>query len=186
MALLKKNWQKRASDVAVNALMRAGGAGLSAFALTKLTEDESTNLKKTIKNISSPIITAVAVLGDMMFENENLRAFCQGVASYSFLKTVSILIPSAAAPLGLNGIDDSQMPAIMNGLPIMNGAQILNGTDEYTTADMPEEIAQISQGADQNGQVFAQVADYIEQGADDAIQVDTADSDVQGLAASML
>lgn len=190
MAILKKNWQKNASSVAVNALMRVGGAGVGAFILTKLTEDESTNLKKTIKNVSSPVVTALAVLGDMMFDNDNLRSFCQGVYSYSFLKTVSVIVPSVAQPMGLRGIDDADMPAIVNGVEIMNGVDIMNGlgeSDEYTTADLPEEIAEISQGADQNGEVFSQVADYIEQGADDAIQLtESADSNVQGLAASML
>lgn len=164
--MIKKNWQKTAGDNAVKALLRVGGAGVSAFVLNKLTSDESTNLKKTIKNISGPVLTVAAVLGDLVFEDEKLRSVCQGMYTFGALKSLAVVAPSIGTPMGLAGIDDAQMPAIMAGVDIMNGL----GSNEQTTDALPAEIAEITD-PDQNGKVFNEVADYIEQGADEAINV---------------
>lgn len=164
--MIKKNWQKTAGDNAVKALLRVGGAGVSAFVLNKLTSDESTNLKKTIKNISGPVLTVAAVLGDLVFEDEKLRSVCQGMYTFGALKSLAVVAPSIGTPMGLAGIDDAEMPAIMAGVDIMNGL----GSNEQTTDALPAEIAEIT-NPDQNGKVFNEVADYIEQGADEAVNV---------------
>lgn len=170
--MIKKNWQKSAGQNAVNALLRVGGAGVSAFILNKLTSDESTNLKKTLKNISGPVLTVAAVLGDLVFEDEKIRSLCQGMYTFGALKSASVVIPSLSSPMGLRGIDDEDMPAIMQGVEIMNGL----GSNEQTTDALPSEIAEIT-NPDANGQVFNQVADYIEQGADEAVNVSGIDDD---------
>lgn len=164
--MIKKNWQKSAGQNAVNALLRVGGAGVSAFVLNKLTSDESTNLKKTLKNISGPVLTVAAVLGDLVFEDEKIRSLCQGMYTFGALKSASVVIPSLSSPMGLRGIDDEDMPAIMQGVEIMNGL----GSNEQTTDALPAEIAEIT-NADANGKVFSEVADYIDEGADAAINV---------------
>jgi hypothetical protein len=167
MALIRKNWQKFASNNAVNAVMRVVGAGASAFVLKKLTEDESTNLKKTIKNLSAPALTIVGVLGDLMFDDEKLKSVCQGVYTFSALKAAAVVAPSIGSYMGLQGVDGEQI--IMNGAEapiIMNGAE----TTEETTSAEVEEIQEI-QNPNPDGETFKQVAEYIEQGADDAVKI---------------
>lgn len=164
MAFIKKNWQKFASNNAVNGVMRVVGAGASAFVLKKLTEDESTNLKKTIKNLSAPALTIVGVLGDLMFEDEKLRSVCQGIYTFSALKAAAVVAPSIGSYMGLQGVE----PQI-----IMNGSEapiIMNGTDENTTSAEVEEIKEI-ENPNPDGETFKQVAEYIEEGADDAVKV---------------
>ena len=164
--MIKKNWQKNAAQGAVNALLRVGGAGVAAFTLKKLTSDESTNLKKTIKNISGPVLTVAAVLGDLVFDDDKIKSLCQGMYTFGALKSATVLIPSLSNPMGLSGIDDEDLPAIVDGVEIMNGL----GSNEQTTDALPAEIAEIT-NADKNGEIFSQVADYIDQGADNAINV---------------
>ena len=165
--MIKKNWQKNAGTNAVNALLRVAGAGTSAFILNKLTSDESTNLKKTIKNISGPVVTVAAVLGDLVFEDEKIKSICQGMYTFGALKSLAVVAPSVGTPLGLSGIEDDEMPEIIQGVdPIINGL----GSNEQTTDALPAEIAEIT-NADANGKIFSEVADYIDAGADSAINV---------------
>ena len=152
MAFFEKNWQKKASDVAVQSAMRIVGAGVAAYATKKLTEDESTDLKKTIKNISAPLITVAGVLGSMMIADPNIRCVCEGVATFGALKAVSVVAPSVGETIGLKGVALQDMPVIMNGIsvrkkgcngiaparnykPIMNGAT--NTTQPRTTVARP-------------------------------------------------
>lgn len=184
MAFLKKNWQKSATDGAINAVMRIAGAGASAFVLKKLTDDESTNLKKTIKNISSPLLTITAVLGDLMLEDEKLKSLCQGMYTFGALKSLAVVAPSIGSPLGLSGISDEEITSIVNGV-IMNGTGA--SSNEQTTAALPTEIAEI-ENVNQDGKQLSEVASYIEQGADDAIKIQGVESDptAEDVAESML
>lgn len=184
MAFLKKNWQKSATDGAINAVMRIAGAGASAFVLKKLTSDESTNLKKTIKNISSPLLTITAVLGDLMLEDEKLKSLCQGMYTFGALKSLAVVAPSIGSPLGLSGISDEEITSIVNGV-IMNGTGA--SSNEQTTAALPTEIAEI-ENVNQDGKQLSEVASYIEQGADDAVKIQGVDSNptVEDVAESML
>ena len=185
MAFLKKNWQKSATDGAINAVMRIAGAGASAFVLKKLTSDESTNLKKTIKNISSPLLTITAVLGDLMLEDEKLKSLCQGMYTFGALKALAVVAPSIGTPLGLSGVTEEEITSIVNGV-IMNGTGGAS-SNEQTTAALPTEIAEI-ENVNQDGKQLSEVASYIEQGADDAVKiqgVDAAPTDEE-IAQSML
>lgn len=186
MAFIQKNWLKNAGANAVNALLRVGGAAVSATSL-KMISDKATGsgLKKTLGNIAAPAMTAIGVIVDLVAANENIRAFAQGLYTMGMLRTIGTIAPVAQSPLGLSGFDGE----IMNGVDgeIMNGTEevvyvdengnVVNGlgeTNEYTTADMPEELVAAQTGADPNGKAFAEVADYIEQGADNAIEVNGA------------
>lgn len=168
--MIKKNWQKNAAPTAVNTLCRVAGAGVGAFILKKLGSDESTNLKKTLKNISGPACLILGTLGDMTLEDEKLRAVCQGLSTIGALKSIAVIAPAVAPSLGLSGLSDDEVYEITNGIEedpeIMNGA----ASNEQTTAALPTEIAEIT-NADSNGKVFSEVADYIEQNADNAIEV---------------
>jgi len=163
----KSNWQKSATDNSVKALMRVAGAGTSAFILKKLTEDESTNLKKTIKNIASPALTVLSLLGDLMLEDEKLRSLCQGMYTYSALKSLAVIAPSVGTMMGLAGIDDAAVDSVINSIRLAGTAASSN---ELTTSAMPAEIANIV-NPEKQGEQLVEVADYIEQGADDAIKL---------------
>lgn len=185
MAFIRKNWQKSAGANAVNALMRVGGAGVTAVATNYISKNATgSGLKKTLGNLAAPAMTAIGVMIDLIADNDNIRAFAQGMYTFGALKTASKFI----TVMGINGIDDEN--AIMNGAEILNGNEeeeivyvdedgnVVSGigaTTETTTSDLPEEIAAAQNGADPNGKAFAEVADYIEQGADNAIQVNGID-----------
>lgn len=184
MAFINKQWQRNASANAVNALLRVGGATASAATL-KYIADKATGsgLKKTIGNIAAPALTAMGVLVDLIAANDNVRAFAQGIYTMGMLRTITTIADVAKRPLGLSGFDGE----IMNGAEIMNGSEeivyvdengnVISGigaTDETSTADLPEEIADAQINADPNGRTFTEVADYIEQGADSAIEVNGA------------
>lgn len=186
MAFIKKNWQKSAGANAVNALMRVGGAGVTAVATNYISKNATgSGLKKTLGNLAAPAMTAIGVMIDLIADNENIRAFAQGMYTFGALKTASKFI----TVMGINGVDDT---GIMNGTPnIMNGlgeteevvyvdenGNVISGigaTTETTTSELPEEISAAQSGADPNGKTFAEVADYIEQDADNAIQVNGID-----------
>lgn len=169
--MIKKNWQKSAGDNAINAACRIGGAAVAGATLQKLQNLGDSNVKTTIGNISAPVLTVAAVMGDLVFDDPRVRAICQGVYTMSALKSVTKIFKGSNEFLGLSGIDDAEMPLIMNGV-ILNG----EASNEMTTDALPTEIAEITD-ADANGQVFNQVADYIDEGADDAINVSGIDDD---------
>lgn len=174
MAFIKKNWQKSATDNSVKALMRVTGAGASAFILKKLTEDESTNLKKTIKNISAPAITVLSVLGDLMLEDEKLRALCQGMYTYSFLKAISVIAPSVGTMMGLAGVDEQQIQSVVDSIRLGAITKVASNTassNELTTAAIPPELQNIDVEKTEEGDTLKKVAEYIEEDADDAIKL---------------
>lgn len=125
MALIKKTWRKDASDNAIKATMRVLGAGVTAIALQKLPDlFTSENVKQTVKNIAAPLWSGVMVAGDLLLDNQYLRAVCQGGYSFGFLKTAAVIIRGSGNYMGLQGID---YPRILNGvIPSTNG--IMNGT----------------------------------------------------------
>lgn len=162
MAFLAKNWQKYASQNATRALCRVAGAGVAAYALNKLTTGATTNAQTTIKNIAGPAAVVVGVMGDLMLEDDKLRSACQGIYTFGALKSLAVVAPSVAQPLGLSGLGSCSLaaPAILNG-----------ETTATTTVDVPDEIKAISQGAKNDGNDWKAVADYIENGGDEAVEV---------------
>lgn len=135
MSFLEKNWQKKAADEAVKAAMRIVGASATAYVTKKLTSDESTNAKKTIKNISSPLITVAGVLGSMMIADPNIKAICEGIATFGAVKTISVFMPSVGEAVGLQGVQLQDKKVIMNGIGVRRNR--LNGlaTPGYSKED---------------------------------------------------
>lgn len=173
MAFLAKNWQKNASANGVRALCRVAGAGVTAYALNKLTSNTTTNASTTIRNISGPAAVAIGVLGDLMLEDDKLRSVCQGMYTYGALKAVSVIAPSVGETIGLAGLNGIE-PGIMNG-----------PTTETTTAEVPEELVAIEQGATSDGNDWNAVAEYVDENAEDAIEVSTELSGAAQMAARM-
>ena len=174
MAFIRKNWQKYAGANAVNALLRVGGAGVSAVALNYISKaGTGSGIKKTLSNLSGPAFTIFGVMIDLIADNENIKAFAQGMYTFGALKTASKFV----TVMGINGVEEDG--EIMNGAEIMDG---IGETEEVVYVDengnvvsgigetMPQEIADAQANADPAGKEFAEVADYIEQGAENAIE----------------
>lgn len=177
MAFIGKNWQKNASQNGVRALCRVAGAGVAAFALTKLTAKADTNANTTIKNISGPAAVVVGVMGDLMLEDDKLRSVCQGIYTYGALKSISVIAPSIGEPLGLNGLAGNGISG--TGPVILNAVE---PTTEQTTSERPEELIAIEQGADNDGNDWAKVAEYVDENAEDAISIESDNFELKGLA----
>ena len=110
---IKKNWQKDAGNVAVNAGLRFVGAGAAAFTLTKLfsgeprdgqNKEQAEKTAKTMQNIGGPLLAALGLLGDMTLESKELRSICQGWTTYSALHALVVFVPSLSDHVGVNGI----------------------------------------------------------------------------------
>lgn len=110
MSMLKKNWQKDAGEIGLQAALRAGGAGVSAFILNKFFNGEprdgadkkaASNTAITMRNIAGPVMLAVGVLGDMMMADDKVRAMFQGVATYSALHSVAVIAPDLSKNIGV-------------------------------------------------------------------------------------
>lgn len=179
MAFIAKNWKKNASTNAVNALMRVTGAGVSALALKKLTKNQTTAMQKTIANIAAPVFTLLGLGLDIFTEDPKVRAIGQGMYTFSALKATAVIAPAVGNAIGLSGIDDDENP-IMNGIgeienPIMNGLNAAS-SNELTESENPVEFADI-ENPNPDGKVWNDVADYVEQGAEQAIEVSGIDDD---------
>ena len=179
MAFIAKNWKKNASTNAVNALMRVTGAGVSALALKKLTKNQTTAMQKTIANIAAPVFTLLGLGLDIFTEDPKVRAIGQGMYTFSALKATAVIAPAVGNAIGLSGIDDDENP-IMNGIgeienPIMNGLNAAS-SNELTESENPVEFADI-ENPNPDGKVWNDVADYVEQGAEQAIEVSGLDDD---------
>ena len=174
MAFIAKNWKKNASTNAVNALLRVTGAGVSALVLKKLTKNQTTAMQKTIANVAAPVVTLLGLGLDMFTEDPKVRAIGQGMYTFGALKATAIIAPAVGNAIGLNGIDDDENP-IMNGIgeldenPIMNGLNAAS-SNELTESENPAELADI-QNPNAEGKVWNDVANYIEQGAENAVEV---------------
>lgn len=132
MAIINQKWRKDASENAINAFVRATGAGITATILHKVTASEFTSkssLNATIGNVAAPIWTLLTLAGDIFLQNPMLKAFCQGSYAFGAVKALSVVAPVVGDYTGLNGVE---MKKIMNGV-IMNGTQALqqkNNTQE--------------------------------------------------------
>lgn len=132
MAIINQKWRKDASENAINAFVRATGAGITATILHKVTASEFTSkssLNATIGNVAAPIWTLLTLAGDIFLQNPMLKAFCQGSYAFGAVKALSVVAPVVGDYTGLKGVE---MKKIMNGV-IMNGTQALqqkNNTQE--------------------------------------------------------
>lgn len=177
--LIKKNWQKDASNVAINAGIRVGGAFAASFAIHKwfgITKDEKTGQeKKTLYNIGGPLLLAAGVLGDMMIEEPKIRAFCQGLAAYGGVHAAAVLSPDTLKDKwGIQGIagEEEEDAALISGI----GA--LGETYDSTDANMmgiDEDIKELSAGEqvynDTDGKTYNNDWAYLAENIDQADQI---------------
>lgn len=127
MAMINSKWRKDAGSNAGDALARVAGCGVAAVILSKLTSAVFTaksDVNKTIGNLAGPVVSLLGVAGDLFLAHPMLRAVCQGMYSIAVPKSVAVIAPSIGSYMGLSGIDENSMPAIMNGV---NTPAIMNG-----------------------------------------------------------
>lgn len=127
MALINSKWRKDAGSTAGNALARVAGSGIAAVILEKLTSADFTgksDVNKTIGNLAGPVVSLLGIAGDLFLAEPMLKAACQGMYAMAVPKSIAVIAPSIGSYMGLTGIDETAMPAIMNGVTtpaIMNG-----------------------------------------------------------------
>lgn len=122
MAIINQKWRKDASENAINAFVRATGAGITATILHKVTASEFTSkssLNATIGNVAAPIWTLLTLAGDIFLQNPMLKAFCQGSYAFGAVKALSVVAPVVGDYTGLKGIEAKRIlnGVIMNGMP---------------------------------------------------------------------
>lgn len=174
--LIKKNWQKDASNVAINAGIRVGGAFAASFAIHKwfgITKDATTGKeKKTLYNIGGPLLLAAGVLGDMMIEEPKLRAFCQGLATYGGVHAAAVLSPDTLKnEWGIQGIGEEEE----EDAALMSGVGALGFTTDSTASNLmgdAEDIAELSAGQetynDTDGKTYNNDWAYLAENIDQA------------------
>lgn len=132
---IKKNWQASAGQNALAAMLRIGG-GIGASALfskvftIKKELDDSGNPKKDkegkeiedrmMYNIGGPLVLIASVLGDMMIEDNSVRALCQGMATVAGIHSIAVVAgadggdpENIANKLGLHGLGDMSDPKLV-------------------------------------------------------------------------
>lgn len=127
MALINSKWRKDAGSTAGNALARVAGSGIAAVILEKLTSADFTNksdVNKTIGNLAGPVVSLLGIAGDLFLAEPMLKAACQGMYAMAVPKSIAVIAPSIGSYMGLTGLDETAMPAIMNGV---NKPAIMNG-----------------------------------------------------------
>lgn len=186
---IKKNWQKDATDVAINSGIRVAGAFAASFAIHKwlgITKDPTTGKeKKTLYNIGGPLLLAAGVLGDMMIEEPKIRAFCQGLAAYGGVHTAAVLSPDTLKEeWGIQGIagEEEEEDAYL-----MSGIAALGETTDSSAANMmgiDEDIKELSAGEqvynDTDGKTYNNDWAYLAENIDQADQITRTVSGVDG------
>ena len=127
MALINSKWRKDAGSTAGNALARVAGSGIAAVILEKLTSADFTgksDVNKTIGNLAGPVVSLLGIAGDLFLAEPMLKAACQGMYAMAVPKSIAVIAPSIGSYMGLTGLDETAMPAIMNGV---NTPAIMNG-----------------------------------------------------------
>lgn len=187
---IKKNWQKDTSDNLIKAGARFGGAFGAAWALRKwfgiqyeknqdgtpkLGTDGKPIEKRTLYNIGGPMFLAVGVLGDLMLEDERLRAICQGVTTFAGLHSLAVISPAdndgggLANKIGVAGLGDSESDAAL-----MSGVAALGETSE-TSTELPPEFAEYAEGEEQvqdtDGKTYNNDWGYLAENIDQADQI---------------
>ena len=127
MALINSKWRRDAGSTAGNALARVAGSGIAAVILEKLTSADFTgksDVNKTIGNLAGPVVSLLGIAGDLFLAEPMLKAACQGMYAMAVPKSIAVIAPSIGSYMGLTGLDENSMPAIMNGV---NTPAIMNG-----------------------------------------------------------
>ena len=161
-SFIRKNWQKDATDTLLNAGVRFAGGATGGFIATKLSKSTG-NAAKTLNNIGGPTMVVLGVLGDMMVEQPQVRAFCQGLATYGAMHSLAVIAPDTIGKnIGVNGLGDME-----------EDAALMSAVDANYSGDISSEIKSLQNGANANdGNDWAQVAEQVDydgavQGADD-------------------
>lgn len=202
--LVKKNWQKDATDNAIEAGIRAGGALFSAFVLNKFFSGEpkdgvakevSANTAKTLHNIAGPLFMGLGILGDMMFADPKLKAACQGVTTYSALHSIAVIAPAVGEATGVSGlptpIDAKMFSGIgrLGKLGKLGACRSLGATDINYTGIYPEELA-LAAGektvVDSDGKTYNNDWGYLAENIDNADQISKTVSGVAEEAAKLM
>lgn len=202
---LKKNWQKDAGDTAVKAGLRVVGAGTSAFILNKWFNGEprdgadkkaASNTAITKRNIAGPVMLAFGILGDMMLEDDKLRAVCQGITTYSALHSIAVVAPDISTSIGVaestsqrqavsglgNAVIGKTKVASIGRIPRKPNPLPLGATNENYTGHYPEELAMVAgqkTTVDSDGKTYNNDWAYLAQNIDnaDAISKTLGDTD---------
>lgn len=160
---IKKNWQKDASSVLINAGLRAAGGFAGAYIATSGPfKAKPKNENQTLYNIGGPLLLAAGVLGDMMFEDQKIKSFAQGLTTYAALHSVAVMTKGEgglAEKIGINGLagEPEEEAALMSGIAA------LGTTTDSTAADV-EEIKALAAGetGENDGNDWEAVANQID------------------------
>lgn len=187
---IKKNWQKDAGDIAIDAALRGVGAGGAAYILNtvfngKPKQGAQSNTSATLRNIMGPVFLSVGVLGDMMLEDAKFRAVFQGIATYSMLHSVAVIAPNFADNLDINatahagnntgtaGLGACKSGVAIGRLPRHDRKPLGETTMAYT-GNYPEEL-QLAAGqkttVDTDGKTYNNDWTYLMQNIDKADQI---------------
>lgn len=143
---IKKNWQKDAGEIAINAGLRGVGAGTSAYILNTVFNGKdkngaTTNTSTTLRNIMGPVFLGVGVLGDMMVEDDKVRALFQGMATYSMLHSVAVIAPDFAEHFDVNQTahngNTNGGTAGLGKIKVKNGINALGRLPRHDRKPMP-------------------------------------------------
>lgn len=167
-SFIKKNWQKDASQTLLNAGARIVGGMAGGFICSKIGSGTG-NGSKTLNNIEGPILTVLGVLGDMMVEQPQVKALCQGMTVYGAMHSVATIAPDTiGAKIGVNGFagfgdteaeeEDATLMATVdenysgditaNDLKALQSGQVQNDGNDWSTAADQIDYDGAVQGAD--------------------------------------
>jgi len=103
MNFISKNWQKDAPKTLIKTGMRVVGGIGGAFVANKIASND------TMKNLSGPVLLGLGTLGSMMLEQPELKALCEGMATYGGMKAIARLSPDTLAPsIGISGLEEDE------------------------------------------------------------------------------
>lgn len=188
---IKNNWQKDASNVALEAGIRAGGGLMACWATNKFfsykKKADGTTTSETIQNLAGPGMVVLGVLGDLMLSDTKLRAFCQGVTVYGFSRSLAVISPDGMAEkLGMQ-ISTSKQKTV-NGIGALGETSEVEEQDAALMGDA-EDIKAIAAGEqtynDTDGKTYnndwAYLAENIDYADDITKTVSGVDSDAANL-----
>ena len=206
---IKKNWQKDASETAINAGIRFGGAISTAFILNKwfsgeprdgVNKEKAAKTAQTMHNISGPLFLGLGVLGDMMAENEKVKSFFQGMATISALQAIAVIAPNTSDSLalgsckGVRGLGNvAQNVQLLSGVGALNGrARVarpaLGATTDAFTGSNPKELAwgAGSRSVDTDGKTYTNDWAYLAENIDNADKISTTVNGINDEAAALM
>lgn len=156
-SFIKSNWRSGVTDRLLEAGARITGGVAASFIANKV--GGNTNVSQTFKNVVNPGILILSTVGDIMLENDKLRAMCQGMQVVSFAKTLKVMAPEVYNTLGLGGIE--------NEAALMATVQ---PAQTALPAGSPEEFANVKPITD--GNPWSEVAEEIEKDNDSNVKVE--------------